>query len=257
MAATAQHEDRQMQIGRVFARAFSTIGANPLSVFGIAFLFGALPGALVSLATQALASTGLMLGFTLAGIAGLLASVTFSMMTQGALVRITVAHADGRRATAGEALGAGLRAVLPLFALGLLMTLAVGFGLTLLVVPGVILYVIWSVAAPALVEERCGVFAAFARSRFLTKGARWKIFALELVVLVFYWLIAAVIGVGAIFASHVVNGGVQTTIWSLLWSAAAKTLTAAVWGTIQTSLYVELRDWKDGPARGRLADIFA
>lgn len=246
-----------MQIGRVFSRAFGTIGANPLGVFGIALLFGALPGALVSLATQALASTEFTFGFTLAGVAALLASVTFSMMTQGALVRITVAHAEGRRATAGEALWAGLRVVLPLFVLGLLMTLAVAFGFVLLVVPGVILYVIWSVAAPALVEERCGVFAAFERSRSLTKGARWKILALELIVLVFYWLIAAVIGIGAIFASHVLNGGVQTTVWSILWAAAAKTLTAAVWGTIQTSLYVELRDWKDGPASGRLADIFA
>jgi hypothetical protein len=257
MAAPSQYEDRQMQIGRVFARAFGTIGANPLSVFGIAFLFGALPGALVSLATQALTATGFTLGFALAGIVAALASITFSMMTQGALVRITVAHAQEGRATPGEALWAGLRVVVPLFFLGLLLTLGVAFGFLLLVVPAVILYVMWSVAAPALVEERCGVFAAFGRSRALTKGARWKIFALELVVLIFYWLIAAVIGVGAIFAGHLFNQGVVILPWSIALGALSTTLTAAVWGTIQTSLYVELRYWKDGPVRERLADIFA
>jgi hypothetical protein len=34
-------------------------------------------------------------------------------------------------------------------------------------------------------------------------------------------------------------------------------ITTAVWATFQTSLYVELRNWKDGPQTQTLDAIFA
>jgi len=43
----------------------------------------------------------------------------------------------------------------------------------------------------------------------------------------------------------------------LVVNAIAGTITSAVWGVILTSLYVELREWKDGPRTEALADIFA
>jgi hypothetical protein len=46
-------------------------------------------------------------------------------------------------------------------------------------------------------------------------------------------------------------------IWWLVMTAILSTLVNTFWSTIQTSLYVELRDWKDGPASQRLQDIFA
>ncbi len=36
--------DRMVSIGRIFSRAFGTMGSNPVTVFGISFLFGAVPG---------------------------------------------------------------------------------------------------------------------------------------------------------------------------------------------------------------------
>jgi hypothetical protein len=35
------------------------------------------------------------------------------------------------------------------------------------------------------------------------------------------------------------------------------TISAAIWSTLQTSLFVELREWKDGPLDAKLSDIFA
>jgi hypothetical protein len=259
VASAAQYEDRSPAIGRVLTRAFSTIGANPLPVFGITFLLAAVPQALVTVISLARPEIGdpNLRDFVPITASGWFASLVFSTVTQGALARVTASHAEGGRATIGEALRTGLRAMLPLLGLGVLMTLGLGVGFALLFVPGVMLWVTWSVAAPALAEERCGVLRAFARSRELTRGARWKIFALELVVFVFYWLIAAVIGIASIFFSHVLNDGSRFIIWSTTWAVANKTLAGAVWGTIRTSLYVELRDWKDGPASRRLVDIFA
>src|SRR3546814_19979116 len=56
------------------------------------------------------------------------------------------------------------------------------------------LFCMWAVVAPALVEERTGVFGAFGRRRELTKGARWKVFGLELILLVAMWIVTLVFG---------------------------------------------------------------
>ena len=259
-----------MSIGRVFSRAFGTVGAHPVLMFGIAFLFGALPGLLVNLAAQ---STGIAQStrlsqtapFSVASISlsvgvGLLA-IAFSILAQGALVRVTVAHSDDEPVEFSEAAMAGLRKIVPLFVLVFLMTLGIAFASLVLIVPGMILYIVWSVAAPALVAENTGIFRAMGRSAELTKGARWNVFALQLIMLLVLYAVAAVAGILLIF----VFGGIQNlaaaqlagpallpTILSALFNTVSITLAAA----IQTSLYVELRNWKDGPASAALGDIF-
>lgn len=120
---------------------------------------------------------------------------------------------------------------------------------------------ILSVATPALVEENSGIFGAFGRSAALTKGARWNIFALELVVLVIYWIISAVVGVlflALIGFQNLANAaqGQGLSIGLIAVSAVSSTLVITIISTIQTSLYVELRNWKDGPAAEALTDIF-
>jgi len=257
-------EDRRMSIARVFGRAFSTIGSNPVTMFSIAFLFSGLPGAMIAYGAELVqmpmleelgggAMVAIMIGT-------LLLTMVFGTITQGALVRATIAYSEGRRASFGESVMAGLVVVLPLIALGILLVLGVGLGLLLLTVPGVMLYIIWSVASPALVAERSGVFAAFGRSRFLTRGARWKIFALQLVIIIFYWLASAALGVTFV-AIYGIDGmvtlGQSQPLWYLALNAVLQTVIAAVWCTLQTSLYVELRDWKEGPDSEALADIFA
>ena len=49
-------------------------------------------------------------------------------------------------------------------------------GFLLIIVPGLILITIWSVAAPVVVLERPGVFAALGRSRELVRGNGWQVF---------------------------------------------------------------------------------
>ena len=253
-----------MSIGRVFSRAFGTIGAQPVLMFGIAFLFGALPGLLVNLAVRAsritqatpLSPTSIALSVGV----GVLA-IAFSILAQGALVRVTVAYSDGESVAFGDAALAGLRKIVPLFVLVLLMAIAIGFASLLLLVPGMILYVVWSVAAPVLVAENTGIFRALARSAELTKGARWSIFGLQLILLLVLYAIIAVAGIVAIFAV----GGVQNLAaaqaagpgsLSTILSAAFNTVSITFAAAIQTALYVELRDWKDGPATAALGEIF-
>jgi hypothetical protein len=157
---------------------------------------------------------------------------------------------------------AGLAVALPLFLLAIVSAIGVGLATILLIVPGIIVYIMWSVAAPALVEERLGVLEALSRSTDLTSGARWKILGLELVVLVGYWVFSGVVGVLIVMilggmrgmAATVATGDFPLAYFVL--TALLNTIVSAVWGVIQTSLYVELRDWKEGPPANALADVF-
>ncbi|MFZ5796078.1 MAG: hypothetical protein ACRCS5_01345 [Sphingomonas sp.] len=262
MATIAEVADRRVSIGRIFNRAFSTIGSNPLTIFGISFLFGALPSVILDAILQSRQATqNAPFDFTTllltAGIAVL--TLAFTFLAQGALVRATVAYSDGQPVSFAESALAGLRKILPLLGLAILLGLIVMFGLALLIVPGIILYLVLSVATPALVEENCGIFGAFGRSAALTKGARWNIFALELVVLVIYWIISAVVGllvVALVGFQGFANAAQGLSIGFLAISAVSSTLAITIVSTIQTSLYVELRNWKDGPATEALTDIF-
>lgn len=256
--------DRSMSIGRVLNRAFGWIGANPLLLFGLAFVLSTVPGIVLNLlfATSRPLQAG---AFTPIAIVtrsgtGFLAAL-FVLFATGGLVRAMAAQHDGRPIGFADAALTATRKFLPLLALGVLLGLGLLVGLVLLIVPGIILYLIWSVATPALVEEQIGVFEAFGRSAFLTRGARWNIFAIQLVVLAIYWIISAISGILILlvygmqgYASAVQNGvPILFTLLSAITSTAVLVLVTA----IQTSLYVELRDWKDGPASDRLDAIFA
>ena len=265
--ATAAYgfEAREVSIGRVFNRAFGTIGSNPVTILGIAFLFGALPGTLIAFGTQYLERNELFVigfgSFIAITLAGLILSIAFAMLTQGALVRATIAHSEGREAGFAESARAGLAMVVPLLLLSIGSGLGVGVGLLLLLVPGIMRYVMWSVAAPALVEENLGIFEAFGRSNALTEGARWKIFGLELVAMVAYWMFSAAVAALALALMGSFQGMAASALGGLplsyyVLTAVSKTLVAAVWGVIQTSLYVELRNWKDGPPTDALAEVF-
>lgn len=263
-----------ISIGRVLTTAFGTISANPLATLGIAFVFSALPGLLVGVATQSLRATtyttagasGMAfdaLSAMTAGIIGLLVWLLCAVITQGALVRATVAHARGERASLGESALAGLRVLVPLILLSVVMVIAIGVAWLFFVVPGIMLYMAWAVASPALVAERIGIGASLSRSAHLTKGARWKVFGLQLIILVLYWMASAITTTllftiyGGVSALAVVARAGGFPILYYLVSGAVNMLMAAIWGCAQAALYVELAAWKDGPATDALAEIFA
>ncbi|HEX8514394.1 MAG TPA: hypothetical protein VF688_14965, partial [Allosphingosinicella sp.] len=135
--AAADRSDRDVSVGRVFARAFGTIGSNPVATLGIAFLFGAMPSLLVAYAArnmgpQAYMTFGPAAAIGIGAFSGLVA-ILLAMITQGALVRATVAFSEGRKSSLGESAMAGLRVALPLFLFGLLSAVGIALGFLLLV----------------------------------------------------------------------------------------------------------------------------
>lgn len=261
MASAASASDRRMSIGRVFNRAFAALGANAGTMFGIAFLFSALPIALLNLWQAGLGPTR-DFGTNAVLIGGIyLASFVLTQLAQGGLVRATIAHSDHRTVSFAACVATGARFALPLLALGIVMGFALLLGFMVFIIPGVLLYLAWAVAVPALVIDGSGVFGAFGRSAFLTRGARWNVFGIGLVVLVLYYILLAGVGIVTVaitgFPSPATRGLDGFLTLSSVLGAISTTVSTAAFAAIQTSLYVELRDWKDGPQIDQLSDIFA
>ena len=266
--AAPVYEERRVSIGRVFQRAFSAISLNPLVIVGLALLVGAVPSIIMTYlfvqlgffaaATPGAVPTGATFNQLMgAGFLVWLLTLVISALVQGALTRATVSASEGQRVSLGQSLASAIRVVLPLIGLTLLWAIGLMIGFILLVVPGIILILVWAVAVPSLVIEREGVMAAFRRSAELTKGARWKIFGLFLIIVVAYWLLSAVAGLVGLGTYSATNAAAGLALSNIIGGVVVGTLVNMLWGTIQPSLYVELRQWKEGTSAENLADVFA
>jgi hypothetical protein len=262
MAAGAAAVDRSVSVGRVFGRAFASMAGNPLATFAIAFLFGGLPTTALVWAVQTYGSTlgpPDALSTIGADLASYFGAAAITSIAQGGLVRLVIAHGEGGKSSFGDSIGSALAVALPLVAMAILSSLGIVLGLIFLIVPGMMLAISWTVASSALVEERLGPIASLRRSRQLAAGARWKVFALLMT------MFAATTLANVAFerlgghlnlaeaGEALPNGSalIHLAVYACLHTAAI-----AAWGLVQTSLYVELRTWKEGPATEALADIF-
>jgi hypothetical protein len=121
------------------------------------------------------------------GAAGLaLISVLISLVATtlftGMVVELVADVQDGRRDSDWRAL---LRAATPvigqLILVGIAAAVGTLIGFILLVIPGLVLLTVWSVAAPVVVLERPPGFTALRRSRELVRGNGWRVFAVIIV----------------------------------------------------------------------------
>lgn len=254
-----------MSIGRILNTAFGAIFGNLFVMLGIAFLFGGLPQGVIAYFQQSL-TPQLAAGSISAGqyfgvvILGSLVNMVFTVLAQGALVRATIASSHGERATFGECLSTALRRLLPLLGLGIVSGLAVGFAAILLIVPGIILAVMWYVAAPVVVAEREGVFAALGRSADLTNGERWNVFVVLLIlfaVFVGVVILSAVIGVIAGAMGVLTGGRSMMPLFTGGLTVLTGTISATIAGALPTAVYIELRGLKEGPEAQGLDAVFA
>lgn len=115
-----------------------------------------------------------------------------SLWLSGTVVRIVQdAELDGRvDASVGELFGSVAPKLVSLFLLSIVLSILIGIGFILLIVPGVILTLMWIVSVPSMVVEDKGVFDSMSRSADLTKDNRMRILGVGIL------LFAAMIVVG-------------------------------------------------------------
>ncbi len=247
----------RFDMGRVVSRAFGAISRNFPLYIGLAILLVFIPGIisrtlLANLgASPGAPGTGSLLA---TGVSSLISGF-FGYVLQAALVYATVRDLNGEVPAIRDAVAIGFRFALRLLLLSIVSILGIELGFVLLVVPGIILGVMWSISTPAMVIENLGVMASLGRSRALTKGARWPIFGLLFVaVLVLFaplLLVPLLSGANlmAVRTDFLSIGGIAVAVLS----AGATMLLA----TILAAIYVELRTIKEGSTMDSLAKIFA
>jgi hypothetical protein len=106
--------------------------------------------------------------------------VVLGPLATGAITYGVFQQLRGQRASFGQCLAIGFRRMFPVLLVALCVGLAVALGFIALIVPGLILMTMYWVAIPVAVVERVGVNGSTTRSGFLTKGSRWKILGLAL-----------------------------------------------------------------------------
>lgn len=246
----AKTSGARFDIGRVASLTFGVIARNPILFVGIALLFSGLPAFAMTYSQfeLALASGPEMTGWIAPFIIATLLTLILGALMQTSLVVATLQDLSGQRVDVAACLKRALVMFFPLLGLTILMWLGIGLGMILLVVPGIILYVMWFIAVPALVEERRGVIAALGRSRRLTAGARWPIFGMVVAFLVLSTTLSVLPSVAQLTPSSLAYAILQAVL-SMLASLIASTGVAAT--------YVELRTVKEGANVDALAAIFA
>lgn len=249
--ATVMASDQKLDIGSVLQRSFGVLGNRAVSFIVLAALLSGVPSFFsYYLLLGQFAQPELVFFTSYYWLIMLLSMVTGSIL-QAVVIRETILYINDRPPALSESVAVAVRRLLPIIGVAILGAIVVGVGFLLLIVPGIIFYIALSVAIPALVEEDLGVIASMTRSWELTRGSRWRIFGLFIILIIAYLVVSAILsfltsmlglGFGA-FSS--IMEGVLAMVFALLTATAA------------ASLYIELRLVKDGATTEGLGAIFA
>ncbi len=129
--------------------------------------------------------------------AAVIVSVLILPFTQGAVMYAACESALGRPVTAGGVFVGVLRRYFPLLGYWLLFALTGYLAAALCLVPLVLwawVFVLWSVATPAMFVENIGLGAAMSRSRYLVQGRWWRTFLVLLLMFVVWYLSRVALG---------------------------------------------------------------
>ncbi len=242
----ARFAESDFRVGRVINRSVAVLSRNLLPFF-LVTVIAYLPLILLERAQAMAASRDVALFVILGGVSFVLL-ILFSMLSQAVILQ--AAFQDMRRQPVNltESFKIGLRRFLPVIGLAFLMGLLLMLGFMLLIVPGFILYSMWFVGLPVCVVERLGPWKSLKRSAELTKGHRWKVFGL----LILLMIIGAVVG-GLVELGLVALGG---DIVALIGKLIINAIWAAFSSVVVAVTYHDLRVAKEGIDIEQIAAVF-
>jgi|SRR5580658_5924820 hypothetical protein len=177
-----------------------------------------------------------------------LLQLLFTPITQAIVVYATFQDLRGRPFAITESFRRGLSRFFPIIGLSICWVIVIVIGFGMLVVPGVLFLTMFLVALPACVVERLGPIESMTRSAELTKGHRWKVLGLLL-------LLGLAVMVGSFILGAILllwSGTTASTIGILVLQA----LFGAYESIIVAVLYSDLRMARDGIDLEQVAAVF-
>jgi hypothetical protein len=242
ISTVAPVAEGEFRIGRVFGRTFSLLSRN-FPIYFVVATVAAVPGAVFeNSGSKASGASGAwsLLAFVL--------MLALNALSQAIMLHTAFQDMCGRSVSLIEGLRIGFSRFLPLIGLSICCGLAIAFGALLLVVPAFIFMTMLYVATPACIVERLGVFASMARSSALTKGHRWPVFAMILLVTIPGAVMAVVVKSALGLAGSVGLVMVGSLVWAGLASAFGVIFAVAI--------YHDLRVAKEGIDTSQIAAVF-
>lgn len=224
---------RMNPLSGIFTESWELYKAHWKHFALIALLIYALIAALGILLSLLLGWFGVVIA-ALVGIAG-----TFWL--QGTLIEAVRDVRDGRAdLSVSETLNRVFPVLNRIVVAGILLGIAIGVGLVLLIVPGLVILTLWIFVIPAIVIENRGIGESFGRSRELVRGNGWNVFGV--IVLTFILLLGVSIAIGLILSP------LDDWLASLIQQIVGNTLVAPFAIIVWTLAYYRLRALEEQPA---------
>ena len=251
----ARPAEGELSVGHVFSTAWTIFSAN-IGIFLAIGLIVALPNLIVLMlsptettplgTTPSLGTDPGAGAVGLAFIGGILA-VVLTLVSQAVILYVAFQYLRGQPVALGDAVQKGFARFLPILGLVILFFLGVWVGLILLVIPGIMLMVAWSVSVAACVVEGTGPVASLKRSAALTKGHRWKIFGIFLLIWIASIIVGALIGLISFQLGKIANM-LASFFWTACWTA--------YFNSVLVMVYHDLRVAKEGTDVNQIAAVF-
>ncbi len=184
--------------------------------------------------------------FAMISALGVLGILTQSLAS-GAVMHGVVQDLRGRTFSVDDSLRTLWRHLMPMLGVAICTTLLIVMGMLLLLVPGIILACAYFVSTPVCIAEQAGVFASMSRSGFLTRGYRWPVFGMLLL------LYVAGLGLNGIVSFATEPMGAAA---SLIFDQALAVVVGAFEGVLTGVVYYDLRVAKEGIDIDKIAGVF-
>jgi hypothetical protein len=243
---TSRFSEGDFRIGHVMSQAWSLLTRNFLKFFLVTAV-AALPQAATSTIGDPIQVLALQLmGVKMQGFGALLGFV-LTTLSEAAVLYGAFQNMRGEPVNLGQSMRVGLRRFFPVVGVAISMTIIGVLGLVVFVVPGLMFFTLSFVVIPACVVEGRGVFASIGRSSDLTRGYRWKIFALML-----FWYGSDAIVEGLIEPLTSITGPIAAFVAYLTWNG----IWAAFYAIFAVVTYHDLRVAKEGVDTAQIAAVF-
>jgi hypothetical protein len=230
-----------ISITQIFKESLDWVQKNTDIVVGVALAIHAFPGILIYYATGLQNPANLNLSNIIVLIIG--AALT-TILGQAMIFARMYLDLFGPHETGKGPWSLTFENFIPLLLLSIVTGVLTVLGFLALVIPGIFLTILWSVAAPALVVEHLTLNQALNRSADLTKGFRWQVLGLLLILVALLLVISSFWeAIANVFAGgDVENAG----IWYIIISQIISGFFGVFFAVMQMNLFKTLRQKHSG-----------
>jgi hypothetical protein len=249
----------EFRAGRVMSRSFSILFRNILP-FGLLALVLTSPTYVYTILTGYGDPMADDLEYSAGTVVLGMVEFLLAYLVTAALVYGTIRDLRNDRASVGECFSKGLSLMFPVIGVVIVSGLVTGLATLALIIPGIIVAIMLWVAIPVAVIEQRGL-NSLPRSAELTKGYRWRIFFLGLLLLVVF--IGVVFLMGGLMAAIILAGtdssgefstASLTGLIAIEWVFSA--FVSALIAVVYAVSYHDLRVAKEGADSQQIASVF-